>query len=192
MAGAWLRDRANREEETERAVIATLVEADWLQKQQKVPDALAKVKQAQAILSSGARTPALEDRVLTRLVDLKLVADLEDIRFQRVEEWKNGGFFDGAKSNQRYAQAFRAFGIDVEGLPPDQAASLIRNRSVRVELAAALDDWYMAVKRQKPVDDARLKRLMEVARAADPDELRTKVRRALEQRDPIGLVELQE
>src|SRR5205823_4126863 len=86
-------------------------------------------------------------------------------------------------------------------LEPAEAARRIRARTIRLELAAALDYW--ADRRQQvlqPSDvvwdgwpdqrdfnphtrDASWKRLVDVARAADPNEWRDQVRDALQQRD---------
>jgi len=190
LAGAWLSDRANREGETQRAVNATLAEADLLQKERKLPEALAKVKQAEAILSSGVPTPALNKSVQARMADLKLVARLEEIKAQLAADvvMLEASFsFDYAQADRSYAQAFQAGGFDLFALPADQAAQRIHQRSVAVELAATLDQWSFVAKKARPADQSRWKQLLAVARAADPDPLRNQLRTALVHKDTNAL-----
>jgi hypothetical protein len=142
--GWRLRDRAAQEGETERAVSAALQEAEQAQREGKVPEALTKVKQAAAILASGAGTLALEQRVQERLADLKLVADLEELRAQRADMGLvmvgRDYSYPYAQADSNYKQAFRAIGVDVDAGSPDEAGQRLRERTVAVELAAVLDD----------------------------------------------------
>jgi eukaryotic-like serine/threonine-protein kinase len=87
----------------------------------------------------------------------------------------------GGAAAPAYAAAFRDYGIDVEALPPAAAAERIRRRPIRLRLALALDDWYF-------IDPAGAGgRLPEVSRAADPDPLRDRLRRAVAARDREAL-----
>ncbi|HYV34874.1 MAG TPA: tetratricopeptide repeat protein [Gemmataceae bacterium] len=179
-AGWILRDRSERQIETERAVHGALEEARRLQNDRKLPDALAKVKQAQAILAGGAGTTELVQRVQERLTDLMIIADLEEIRSHRADATDRDSF---AAADRKYTNAFNALGVDVAALTLEEAAKRIRQRTVAIELAAALDDWSMIVKRATVKDETRRKRLIALAQAVDPDPLRTQVRDALEKND---------
>jgi len=172
-------DRAGRQTETDRTVNAALLQAKQLQDDRKIPEALAKAQQAKAILASGTGTPDLELLVEARLADLGMAANLEEIRNLRSIDWHVSDYYH-AKADQDYAKAFRDFGMDVLALLPDEAASRIRERTVAVELAAGLDDWSAVVKRIGSTDNSKWKRLLAVARGADPDPLRTRVRDAFE------------
>jgi hypothetical protein len=182
--GWRLRDRAAQERETERAVSAVLQETEQAQRERKMPEALTKVKQAAAILASGAGTLALEQRVQERLADLKLVADLEELRAQRADMGLvmvgRDYSYPYAQADSNYEQAFRAIGVDVDAGSPDEAGQRLRERTVAVELAAVLDDWAYVAKMAPGTDATRWKRLLAVARAADPEPLRTQVREVLE------------
>ena len=72
-------------------------------------------------------------------------------------------------------------GIDLVKLSSAEAVSKITNRptSVALALAAALDDW-AAIRRGKRTDAAGAARLSAIARIADPDLQRTKLRSALD------------
>ena len=84
------------------------------------------------------------------------------------------------ESEAACAGAFRDAGFDIEALGVAEAASRLRKRSpaVVVELAAGLDYWYaLRMDLGRPVVDRR--KPMEVARAADPDEFRNRIRTIL-------------
>src|SRR5262249_39008514 len=148
----------------------------------KIPEALAKTRQAAAILAGGIGTAAVQERVAVRLAELQFVTELEEIRTQRTLTIKDVEDRSAA-SDQRYVQTFRAFGIDVDALSFQEAARRIRQSSVAVEVAAALDDWARMVRRIKPLNEPRWKNLLALARAADPDRQRDQLRQALEQGD---------
>src|SRR5262249_15463545 len=86
-----------------------------------------------------------------------------------------------------YAAAFRDYGIDVESLDAAEAAERIGARAIRVELAAALDDWARIRRPQQGRKSGR--DLLAVARAADPDPSRAALRDALLRGDGQALVE---
>src|SRR5262249_5654448 len=65
----------------------------------------------------------------------------------------------------------------------------IQAKSIRLELAAALDDWALR-RRWARKDDAGWKELLATARLADPDEWRRQLREALARPDPKLLPEL--
>jgi serine/threonine-protein kinase len=94
-----------------------------------------------------------------------------------------------------FTEAFREFGIDVPELPVDEAAQRIRARSVRLELAWALDYWSTkrifvasAIRamieqktgvRQADRPQLNWQHLLEVAKVADPDPWRNRLRDAM-------------
>jgi serine/threonine protein kinase/Tfp pilus assembly protein PilF len=196
----WIvRDRAARLAMTEGEVNRALDEATALQAQSKWPEALGAAKRAEGFLAGGA-SEGLRRRVRELQNDLKMVLRLEEIFFPRAYHGTEGAY-DSRWADASYAEAFREYGIDVEALEPAEAARRIRARTIRLELAAALDSW--ADRRQQslqtsdvlrdgwpddrvPMPEASTeswRRLVAVARAADPDEWRDQVRAALERRD---------
>jgi Flp pilus assembly protein TadD len=88
-----------------------------------------------------------------------------------------------------YGEAFRDYGLDVETLGVEEAGERIRWRSIRVELAAALDDWANNRKWKGEDNQGSWKHLLAVARSGDPDPWRNRFRDSLERslpdKDPL-------
>ncbi len=87
---------------------------------------------------------------------------------------KDGKAWNNDAQAVAYLRAFRDYGIDVEVLPAEQAAGLIRARLVHLELAGALDHWVGGLG-----PSPRRNKLIAIARAVDSDEWRNRVRDAL-------------
>jgi serine/threonine-protein kinase len=96
--------------------------------------------------------------------DQALLAKLADIRSAKADDP------DGSETDAAYADAFVEAGIDLAALSPAEAGTKIHARpaSVRVALAAALDDW-ATVRRSVRGDKGGAARLITAARLADPD-----------------------
>src|SRR5262249_51038820 len=109
-----------------------------------------------------------------------IVERLEDCRLAGAEV--KDGHFDSTRADPSYAAAFREYGLDVDRLTPAEAAARIRERPrpIRDQLAAALDDW-AAIRRAKG-NNTGSQRLLEIARRADPDRRRNRLRDALAQK----------
>jgi tetratricopeptide (TPR) repeat protein len=121
------------------------------------------------------------------LDDLAIVERLEEIRVQQSR--LKDEYFDTAGADAAYAGAFRDYGVDVEALGL-AAGERIRERSIRVELAAALDNWAMTRQESYGEADGTWQPMLAAARLADADPLRTQVRRALETGNKAQLVQL--
>jgi tetratricopeptide (TPR) repeat protein len=106
------------------------------------------------------------------VADQKLVDSVVDIRSAKADDR------DGSASDAAYAAAFREANYDVDALGPEAAAARIRSRpaGVALALAAALDDWAGERRRSRPRVAAAWKRLVDTARAADPDPTRDRLR----------------
>ena len=179
--GWILRDRGARLELTEREVTRAVLEAATFQARAKWPEALEAVKRAEGLLAVGG-SEQLHQRVRERRHDVDMVIRLEEIRqphsVNAIERAPEKLGWDA-----EYSAAFREYGIDVLALDPVGAGVLIRARSIQRELTAGVDHWVEQCKRHRSSDEARWKRLIAVARAADPDEWRNRLRGALEQGD---------
>lgn len=81
---------------------------------------------------------------------------------------------------REYAAAFRDYGIDVDQLPPTDAGARIAAAPVAIEMVNALDQWTFLRRKWTPRDDAPARHLSAVARAADPDPWRCRLRQALD------------
>jgi tetratricopeptide (TPR) repeat protein/serine/threonine protein kinase len=182
----WLvRDRTLRRERAVLEATAAREDVAHLRREGRWTAALAVARRAEMLLAGAGAHPELRHQLSELGRDLKMAADLEEIRLRKSEV--KDGRFDLQRADGEYAEAFRSFGIDVEKLAPAEAAEPIRSRSIREELAAALDDW-AAIRALR--DRKGGTRLRAVARAADPDPWRNRLRTALDGRQRKGLEEL--
>jgi serine/threonine-protein kinase len=155
--------------------------------------ALTAVEQAEADRDEGAapRLLAVSTEVRAGLEaaqrDRSLLDRLFDIRSAKVD------VPDVSITDRAYADAFREAELDLAHLPPAEAGARIKARpaSVALALAAALDDW-AAVRQGRSVNSTAAANLRGVARIADPDPWRNKLRSTFEQSDEkVRLTELQ-
>jgi tetratricopeptide (TPR) repeat protein len=93
------------------------------------------------------------------------------------------GIHDYAALERRYAKVFLDYGIDLHSVTVAQAAQQISRRTIHREIVAALDHW--AVVTQNAGRNAST--ILAVARAADPDELRNRIRDHLDRNDREAL-----
>jgi serine/threonine-protein kinase len=159
---------------------------------------IAAVHRAEALVGQVMGAAELKGRVQ------KLLANLEDDErdrrmLERVDKIRilkaapvNDGEFDITQADAEYAKAFREYGIDVEGLAPEEAAARIREQPLQQQLAAALDDWAF-VRRKSRQGATSWQQLLDIARRADShDKWRNRLRYALERVDRQALLELAE
>jgi serine/threonine protein kinase/tetratricopeptide (TPR) repeat protein len=187
-AGWVVYDRTARSTAAEHEAMRALKEATDLQAKMKYTESLEAVKRAQGILA-GRGSEGLRQLVRDRREDIEMVLRLEDLRFPHALGDAKGGY-DAQWADTAYAEAFRGYGIDVESLGPAEAAERIRARTIHLELALALDLWAKGLREAAKGDDTRWKRLVAVARAADPDESRDALRDALSRGQAATLREL--
>ena len=179
-----------RQIRTARAVEADLREADRLQRQSAFPEAGARLEQARSRLGDGGPFwlyPVVE----AARRDHRFLVRLEAIRMNRstlVEGQHNHAAqmrFNKARADRDYAEAFRDQGL---GEPPnDSAGAAARVRASRwaAHLVAALDDWAVCA-----ADPARQDWVLAVARWAEPDPWRDRVRDPAAWRHGKALAEL--
>jgi tetratricopeptide (TPR) repeat protein/serine/threonine protein kinase len=181
----WAQKRAALEREVRLAI----QEAVHLQEQDKWPEALSAARRAAGLRAAGGVKEDLQQRVRELQADLEMVARLDDIRLLGTNGLKEGKF-DIAVRDAKYAQAFREYGLDLETLDPSEAAKRIWTKSIALKLAATLDDWALVRKNIWKKDDAAWKKLLAMARKADPDLWRNQIRDAVEHEDRKTLGEL--
>jgi tetratricopeptide (TPR) repeat protein len=109
---------------------------------------------------------------------------LEEARLQHAAV--KDGHFDSDACVAAYAAAFQWYGLDVEHLDPAEVGEHIRSQSIQRQLVIALDHWAYLLGNRKD----RVKQLLAVARAADPDPWRDRLRDVLEGKDRKALKEL--
>jgi serine/threonine-protein kinase len=109
----------------------------------------------------------------------RLVATLLEIHASMGDQLTVGYDQDFAGTDERYGRAFADYGTDLFRLAPEQGADLLRKLGgeVRVELAAALDNWAYVRSYLNPGRDRHP--LLLLTRLLDPDPLRNRIRDAL-------------
>ncbi len=201
VGGGWsylARKQAARLVTTTRVVSDALADAERLRGQARSAavgdltawfEAVSAARHARDLLAQGEPDDALQQRVDATLTDVeqeqdaagkqaaeierdrKLLAELEAIRGSRSEHW------EPKQTDREYAEAFRAFGIDVDQLDPDDAGKQVARRSAPVELASYLDDWALQRRAaQGKQGEAEWRRLLAAAKAADPNPWRVALR----------------
>jgi tetratricopeptide (TPR) repeat protein len=179
----WSRhDRALRRAAHEQVVMAALADSYSWQEQRRLPEALSAARRAAGLLAGGEVSAQLRQQVQARLADLELLDRLENVRLEAATAVK-GGHFDFEGADALYRQRFREVGLDVEALSAEEAGQRIGRSTVAVELAAVLDGWAWRRRTITGPDDPGWKHLLHVARLADPDGTRTRLRLALEKGD---------
>jgi serine/threonine protein kinase len=180
------RDRAERLAATEGKAKEALEEATKLEGQKMWPEALEAARRAEGFLPDG--NDQLRDQVRHLRKDLEMALRLEEIRLPGAGV--GPASVESARRVASYSRAFRDHGIDVEALEPADAAARIRASAIWLELTMALDNWAREHRNMHQADDTSWKRLVAVARAADPDPTRNRLRQALERQDRTALVKL--
>jgi tetratricopeptide (TPR) repeat protein/serine/threonine protein kinase len=189
---SWiLSERAAQAAEAGREVRRLLREATALSAQGKRTEARATARRALALLEGAAEAEDLRRRAEGLLEDQALAARLVETYLRKADINAKEERFDDARTDAEYGRAFREeYGLDVDGLPADDVARQLRARTIRLELAAALDDW-ANVRRLTRKDQGRASDyLLAVARLVDPDEWRNRLRDAQQRDDRQALAEL--
>jgi serine/threonine-protein kinase len=217
-AGVWLRQSLDGAARLRAAGLALAdAEAQWHEARQAGPvlDAAtwgavsAAAQRAEAWIGQLAGGANLQERVHQLLADLnsdeqaRMTLDrLEDIRLNSAQKRSQRTRqaappypperirFDATLLNSEYTEAFRRYGIDIELMTPQQAASAIRERPIRQQLSTALDHWGFALRQLRRREPESWRQLVEIARLADPDTWRNRLRDAVEHIDKKALLAL--
>jgi eukaryotic-like serine/threonine-protein kinase len=88
---------------------------------------------------------------------------------------------DFGRADREYATAFQAYGIDVGRLPPADTGARIAAAPIAAEMVDALDQWAFIRRGANRRDASKARLLSAVAKAADPDPWRCRLRDALDQ-----------
>jgi serine/threonine protein kinase/Tfp pilus assembly protein PilF len=199
-AGWVTRDRAARAAALDATVNRDLDQAEELLHEGNWSGALTAVQRALNFLRAADRTKS-PPRLLELERDAAMAQRLEAIYSQprtqppRVDDMSKpptaadmsriDDFFTGKEQDADYGEAFRDYGIDLSSLGLTEAAEHIQGRSIRPDLARALDFWSFARRRAGTAGPPDWKQLLELAEAADPNDRRNQLRRALRQEDSV-------
>ena len=165
-------------------------EADRLQRQSAFPEAGAVLERARSRLGDGGPFwlyPVVE----AARRDHQFLVRLEAIRLNRSTlaegQLHHGALlrFNKARADRDYAEAFRDQGLGEPPDDPEGVAARVRASKWVAHIVAALDDWAVCA-----ADPARQDWLLGVARRADPDPWRDRVRDPAAWRDGKALAEL--
>lgn len=168
------RERADRVARLATRVERVLADLDRLAAVQEWDAALAAARNARAVIGDGEPDEHTRDRVHTAVRELELVGRLDRIRMA-ASAWKEGGF-DFAGADRAYREAFRHFGIEVEALPPAEAAArLLSHQRIVGAMVVALDFWHFVRQRLESGSEARSP-LIDLANRIDADPLRIRLR----------------
>ena len=204
------RKQAQQRDEIDREVTRALDEAGALGNQARWPEALSAIERARKLLDAAGRQK-IPQRLGDLEADVAMVLRVEEIYREPKQDMKcdlvavvasqgtyrqpkraalasEEEFFWGRQQDAEFARAFRDFGIDTEQLEPAEAAARITGRSIGRELAKGLDRW--AAMRRRARNDPSWKKLVEIARQADPDVWRNRCRDALLRGDRPALERL--
>ncbi len=178
----WMaRDQAVRQAIIKGEVQRSLKEVQRLQEQGRWAQALEIARQTQTLLETSATDEVIQQQVRERFNDLRMMLRLEEIRLN-LRMLRGGSMLELERVNNEYAKVFQEYGVDVDKLRPEEAAAIIQAKSVRLELAMALDIW-ARMRRGLKNNDHGWKHLNDLARAADPDEWRNQFRQVWESGD---------
>ena len=179
------RDRTARQAILEREAGKALEEGETWCRRDRIGEALAAVRHADALLGGGTGNGSLRQRARQWRADLEMAARLEAIRLMQSEVEVE--YFNHAVADPEYAAAFGGYGIDMATADPVVAVARIRESVVHEQLIAALDDWAWV----KPAKDAvGREQLYVVARLADPDDWRNRFRDPVMRKDRRALEDL--
>jgi serine/threonine-protein kinase len=203
-AGRWARRHKSAVAAVAATTLATIllggVGAWWLvrqhaQQRQIVEAALAKVHQrlqesrwaeAEDVLAEAKRQlgeggPSdLRQQLDQARSDLDLVTRLDAIRLKRATLVE--GKLNGASADRDYEEVFREAGLGEVGDSAESVAARLFNSKVKEALVAALDDWASCAGKQ-----SRREWILEIARLADPDPWRDRVRDPTVWEDKLAL-----
>ncbi|MBL8896653.1 MAG: protein kinase [Planctomycetes bacterium] len=144
-----------------RAVAFSTAEFVPVDQRERAKSLRAEVDAAEAIARATAAR-VLQDR--------GMLETLERIREEMTRD------FEWKEEDLRFTTAFREYGIDLDALPPAEAARRIQASEIASTLIEALDWWRWTRSGQFAPGSAEAQRLKDAVIAADPDPWRVRLR----------------
>ncbi len=178
-------ERSAREKSLDKEAERAVNEAGLLIHEGKWSEALALIQRTKQLLATAGRQPDDFSAALQELdKDVEMARRLEQIHSQPGPQEEN--IHNGRASDTAYARAFQDYGIDLAVLPVAEAAERMRGRSIRLELARAVDFW-SSLRLYQSKGPPDWTQLLEVAKLADPDPWRNRLRDAFQRHDRKAL-----
>jgi tetratricopeptide (TPR) repeat protein len=182
-AGLWLvQQRAQRHAELRNEVGTAVAQAESLHKGFHFPEARELLEEAQKRVEPTGPDD-LRQQVKQARADLELVAGLDAARMRAATPVR--GRYKTDEAEPLYEQSLAKVGLGGPGDDIEAAAAGVRDSARRAEIVAALDDWASLTP-----DPARRAWLLAVAREADPDPIRDRLRQPGLWDDGPGLAKL--
>ena len=207
--GGWYyvnHEREKRIEQTRAVVEAAHGEAIEFGRAGKATEALASARRALTLAETGDADAALLERargfVTQAEADLAAAEREHGLREQderlrerlialRIEQIGTLGNREREKQlDGRFAEAFRDYGVDLEGDDLVPALKRIRERAIAGEVALALDDWGRVRRHVHGAQSEQAENLFVLAMDLDPDPRRQRLRQAIADNDLDALLEL--
>jgi serine/threonine protein kinase/Flp pilus assembly protein TadD len=191
-AGWAYRDRVAREQ----TAASALERTEKLYREGNWRGALAEARLGWAAVA-GRGGGEVQDQLAGWLRDLEFVERLEEARLQRDDAFRFSSpasyGSDTAGTKEKYAGAFREYGLDLYNMTAEEAGAAVARTRVAPELVAVLDDWAFECGDWNEQMDRYLiaqvwnpRYVAAVARTADPDPARCRVRSLLGRKiDPV-------
>ena len=192
-------ERRRREEQTRGAVDAALADASTKRERALAAggdpvlwvEAIEAARRAESLLGSGDAGAVLSARVRSFLADVIRERDAaeaaeKDRRIvERLATILNdfGVHGDDRKADAEYASAFRAYGVDLDASDPAASGSVLASSPAAADLASSLDQWAFLRRGRVLRDPVGAERLVAMARVADPDPWRNRLRDTLGRRE---------
>jgi serine/threonine-protein kinase len=181
--GAWLvQQRAGRRAELRSEVGTAVAQAVSLRKRFHFHEARELLEQARQQLELTG-PDELRRQVDQAQADLELVENLDSARLRVAITVEGSSWAAGAEL--LYEKTLAKAGLSRPGDDSEAAAARVRDSALSAEIVAALDDWASITQ-----DPARRKWLLAVARGADPDSSRDRLRQPELWDDGPGLTNL--
>jgi tetratricopeptide (TPR) repeat protein/serine/threonine protein kinase len=174
-------ETAAREGEIERAATADLDEAERHLKGERWPEVTQALQRVEGRLATGGPVYVREQVEQMK----KYVAVVDRLERARMLASSHPAIeVSLLKGDLAYAAAFTEYGLDPLALPPAEAGDRIRDSAIRQQLVTALDEWFFIKERLRRGSG---KSLQAVARLADDDPRRQRLRDLLARQDVDAL-----
>lgn len=118
-----------------------------------------------------------------------LLARCDELRLKQIDTLFNFGTrFLASDLEAAYGEAFREYGIDVDGADLVEALDTLVDSGIGAEVALALDDWASLRRELYGVESNEVEAVTALAFDLDPDPARTQLREALLSNDKAALL----
>jgi tetratricopeptide (TPR) repeat protein len=167
---------------------AALDEARQWQKEEKWSEGLGAVRRARTVLAGTWADPDLRREADELGRDLEMARRLQEARLLAAATRDDGFVVQAA--DDALAAAFTSYGLDVQGLDPQEAGPLLRERPIYAQLVAALNFWRALRMGYHLILGGGWSHLLALSEAIEPDQWFKRIRERVKGKDPQALKKL--